>query len=116
MTTRHFGGDGYAWFEPLQQCESSHFQIDFMTLSPNGLILYNGPISEADPGEIIVKDFFSLELYNGRPRLLIDFGSGTSEIVINVVTPLNDGGWHHLDVLWDKEVSLFFCLTCMSIV
>lgn len=103
-TTRHFGGNGYAWFPPLQQCETSHFQIEFMTKNPDGLLLYNGPISETDPGEEVVQDFFSLELDGGKPRLLIDFGSGTSAIVINVISPLNDGGWHQLDVLWDKEV------------
>ncbi|GFY53891.1 neural-cadherin [Trichonephila inaurata madagascariensis] len=103
-TTRHFGGEGFAWFPPLQQCETSHFHLEFMTQSPNGLLLYNGPMSEADSGKNVVQDFFSLELQNGKPRLLIDFGSGTTEIVVNVKSSLSDGGWHKLDIYWDREI------------
>lgn len=103
QTTRHFGGSGYAWFPPLAQCEDSHFSMEFMTENSDGLLLYNGPISEPDPGEIMVQDFFSLELRRGRPRLLLDFGSGTAEIIIPVDVPLNDGGWHQLHVFWDRE-------------
>ncbi|KFM57364.1 Neural-cadherin, partial [Stegodyphus mimosarum] len=113
-TTRHFGGDGYAWFPPLQQCEKSHFHLEFMTQNQNGLILYNGPISEADPGEKIVQDFFSLELQNGKPRLLIDFGSGTTEIVVNVQPILSDGEWHKLDVFWDRETVTMVVDNCVT--
>ncbi|XP_015922304.1 neural-cadherin-like isoform X1 [Parasteatoda tepidariorum] len=113
-TTRHFGGDGFAWFPPLQQCETSHFKLEFMTQSQNGLLLYNGPISEADSNEKIVQDFFSLELQNGKPRLLIDFGSGTTEIIIDTGSSLSDGGWHQLDVFWDRETVRMVVDNCMS--
>ena len=47
-----------------------------------GLLLYNGPITAPDSGSKIVSDFISIELSEGRPRLLIDFGSGTLEMKV----------------------------------
>ncbi|UYV67730.1 hmr-1 [Cordylochernes scorpioides] len=102
-TTRHFDGHGWAWFPPLEQCEASHLSLEFMTLKPSGLLLYNGPISNPDPHETAVQDFIALELDKGRPRLLMDFGSGTAEVVVGVEDSLSDGEWHQLDVFWDRE-------------
>lgn len=56
-----------------------------------------------DPGVQVVSDFIALELFNGKPRLLIDFGSGTAEITVNTLGDLHDGEWHRLDIYWDKE-------------
>ncbi|GFR26878.1 neural-cadherin [Trichonephila clavata] len=103
MTTRSFDGRGWAWFPPLQQCERSHLSLEFMTRKPDGLLLYNGPIANPDVGEIAVQDFISLELQSGRPRLLVDFGSGTAEVVVVVDESLSDGEWHQIDVFWDRE-------------
>ncbi|XP_022238088.1 neural-cadherin-like [Limulus polyphemus] len=103
QTTRFFNGNGWAWFPPLEQCENSHFSMEFMTKAEHGLLLYNGPISEPDNGEEGVQDFISLELRNGRPRLLIDFGSGTAEVIVNTKESLSDGFWHQLDIFWDRE-------------
>lgn len=104
MTTRSFDGRGWAWFPSLQQCENSHLSLEFMTRKPDGLLLYNGPISNPDIGEIAVQDFISLELQSGRPRLLIDFGSGTAEVIVYVDETLSDGEWHQVDIFWDREV------------
>ncbi|XP_064467310.1 neural-cadherin-like isoform X1 [Ornithodoros turicata] len=114
QTTRHFNGKGWAWFPPLQQCEESHLSLEFMTERPNGLLLYNGPISSPDPGEIVVQDFISLELNNGRPRLLLDFGSGTAELYVDVEETLHDGTWHRLDIFWDRQSTRLMVDNCMS--
>ncbi|XP_074602495.1 neural cadherin isoform X1 [Brevipalpus obovatus] len=105
VTTRTFNGNGWAWFPPLQQCQESHLGLDFMapTSAPNGLIFYNGPIVRPDIGVVVTPDFVSLELFNGFPRLLIDFGSGTTEVTVKPYGDLNDGEWHHIDIFWDKE-------------
>ena len=50
-------------------------------------------------------DFVSLELESGNPRLLIDFGSGTTELKIKPPRRLDDGEWHRLDIFWDTEVT-----------
>ncbi|XP_076325233.1 neural cadherin isoform X1 [Tachypleus tridentatus] len=103
ITTRSFNGRGWAWFPALQQCENSHLSLEFMTLKPNGLLLYNGPITNPEPREIGIQDFLSVELQDGRPRLLVDFGSGTAEVRVNTKRTLNDGEWHKLNIFWDRE-------------
>lgn len=112
QTTRSFNGKGWAWFPALQQCEQSHFSLEFMTRKPNGLLFYNGPISDPEFGEVVVQDFISLELQNGQPRLLIDFGSGTSEI--KVKEDLNDGEWHRIDIFWDRETARLVVDNCKN--
>ena len=103
MTTISFNGQGWAWFPPLQQCETSHLSLEFMTRTSNGLLLYNGPMVRPDAGVTVVSDFIALELFNRKPRLLIDFGSGTAEITVNTFGDLDDGEWHRIDIYWDKE-------------
>ncbi|MCL4133902.1 UNVERIFIED_CONTAM: hypothetical protein GTU68_064760, partial [Idotea baltica] len=103
MTTRSFEGDGFAWFSPFQACDNSHLSMEILTDKKNGLILYNGPITNAKLDGITVSDFISLELVDGRPRLLMDFGSGTLELRVNTKTSLNNGEWHRLDIFWDTQ-------------
>uniref|UniRef100_A0A6G1SIF4 Neural-cadherin n=1 Tax=Aceria tosichella TaxID=561515 RepID=A0A6G1SIF4_9ACAR len=102
-TARTFGGKGWAWFPPLEQCENSHLSLEFMTDASGGLIFYNGPVDAPETGVMISQDFISLELVKGQPRLLVDFGSGTSEVVVNTLRELNDGEWHHVDIFWTRE-------------
>lgn len=46
-----------------------------------------------------------MELIGGMPRILIDFGSGTTELSVRTVKTLDDGEWHRLDVIWDTKAS-----------
>jgi hypothetical protein len=85
-------------------CEESHLSIEFITKKDEGLLLYNGPMVEPEPEEIILQDFISLELDKGEPRLLIDFGSGTLELRVKTNGTLSNGEWHRIDLFWDKEV------------
>ncbi|XP_045127513.1 neural-cadherin-like isoform X1 [Portunus trituberculatus] len=104
MVTRTFRGNGFAWFPPFKMCDNSHISLEFLTRRPEGLLFYNGPITPPEPDEIIVSDFIALELENGRPRLLIDFGSGTLQLRVNTKVSLNDGKWHRIDIFWDTEI------------
>lgn len=103
LTTVSFNGQGWAWFPPLKQCSESHLSLEFMTRTSNGLIFYNGPMIRPEPGVQVVADFISLELFNGKPRLLMDYGSGTAEVTVNTLGDLHDGEWHRLDLYWDRE-------------
>ena len=110
MLTRTFRGNGFAWFQPLAMCDQSHISLEFLTRRSEGLLFYNGPITSPETDEIIVSDFIALELEKGRPRLLIDFGSGTLQLKVNTKNNLNDGGWHRVDIFWDTEVTEFTVL------
>ncbi|KAG7272010.1 hypothetical protein CRUP_012030 [Coryphaenoides rupestris] len=49
---------GYAWFPPIRPCFQSHISLDFLAQSANGLLLYNGPLGPAHPGE--PEDFIAI--------------------------------------------------------
>ncbi|XP_065357962.1 putative neural-cadherin 2 isoform X1 [Calliphora vicina] len=103
QTTRSFKGNGWSWYPPLQLCEESHLSLEFITKEPDGLILYNGPIVPPKAEEFVLTDFIAIELEQGYPRLLIDFGSGTLELRVKTKKTLDDGVWHRLDVFWNTE-------------
>ena len=115
ITTRTFHGDGWAWYSPLQVCSDTHLSIEFMTRTPSGLLFYNGPMGEPIDGEYSVRDFVSLELRRGNPRLLIDFGSGTAELTVNPIGDLHDGEWHRIDIFWTKETARILVDNCVGI-
>lgn len=103
QTTRSFRGNGWAWYPSLDMCDNSHLSMEFVTLKPDGILIYNGPIIRPTNNHTDLYDFISLELDRGYPRLLIDFGSGTTELIVHTKKLLNDGEWHQIDVFWDME-------------
>lgn len=116
QSTRSFRGNGWAWYPPLELCAESHLSLEFITREADGLILYNGPIVPPKQGEPIISDFIAIELEQGYPRLLIDFGSGTLELRVKTKKTLDDGVWHRLDVFWDAEnvrMVVDFCRTAI---
>ncbi|TDG42601.1 hypothetical protein AWZ03_010975 [Drosophila navojoa] len=116
QSTRSFRGNGWAWYPPLELCGESHLSLEFITREPNGLILYNGPIVPPKQGESVISDFIAIELEQGYPRLLIDFGSGTLELRVKSKKTLDDGIWHRLDIFWDAEnvrMVVDFCRTAL---
>lgn len=58
QTKRSFGGRGYAWFPPIRPCFQSHISLDFLAESADGLLLYDGPLGPAYPGE--PEDFIAI--------------------------------------------------------
>ncbi|XP_054284040.1 neural-cadherin isoform X4 [Macrosteles quadrilineatus] len=103
QTARSFRGNGWAWYPPLEMCDTSHLSLEFITRKGDGQLLYNGPIVPPEPEEAMVSDYISLELERGQPRLLIDFGSGTLELKVKTKKSLDDGEWHRIDIFWDTE-------------
>lgn len=101
--TRSFRGNSWAWYPPLELCRDSHLSLEFVTKEPDGLILYNGPIVPPKPEELSLSDFIAIELEQGFPRLLIDFGSGTLELRVKTKKILADGVWHRLDIFWNPD-------------
>ncbi|XP_033753809.1 LOW QUALITY PROTEIN: neural-cadherin-like [Pecten maximus] len=103
--TRHSFKGGYALYPALAQCEESTTSIEFITTSENGLIFYNGPVEPIGPN--IPRDFIALELIKGYPQLQVDHGTGKVMMPLdgkdkNQITrlkKLNDGVWHHIDIV-----------------
>ncbi|XP_075675541.1 putative neural-cadherin 2 isoform X3 [Dermatophagoides pteronyssinus] len=115
---RSFKSDGIIWLDPLPICTKSKnvFSVQISTTDPNGIIFYYGPIKSSSTSSFYgtgieqqqqsdETDFMFLELVDGSPRLLFDFGSGIQEITINIENGhLNDGNWHQLDIQFDSNL------------
>ncbi|KAK9710914.1 Laminin G domain [Popillia japonica] len=101
--SRSFRGNGWAWYPPLEMCDTSHLHFEFITRKSDGLLLYNGPIVPPESEEVMVSDYIAVELERGYPRLLLDFGSGTLELRVKTKKTLDDGEWHRLDIFWETE-------------
>ncbi|XP_041101476.1 neural-cadherin-like [Polyodon spathula] len=96
--TKHtFRGHGYAWFPPIKPCFESHISLEFITESANGLLLYNGPVTQSQPGDR--EDFIALELKNGVPSLSISHGSGSLQLQLPSKVRVADRRWHHIDII-----------------
>lgn len=52
----------------------------------------------------------SLELRDGFPVLLVDYGTGTVRIEQKHIE-LNDGKKHRIDIIWSQTVRYFFIKT-----
>lgn len=50
-----------------------------------------------------VLDFMSLELKDGYPILLVDYGSGTLKIEQKQIK-ISNGELHHIEIIWTKTV------------
>ncbi|XP_076257873.1 neural-cadherin-like [Rhynchophorus ferrugineus] len=98
-----FRGNGWAWYPPLEVCDKNHLQIDFLTLKPNGVLVYNGPLASRSRFVNTSSDFLLVDLQKGSPRVLLNYGFQTVELFVKVKKGLNDGDWHHLDIFWDTE-------------
>ena len=69
--------------------------IEILTQTANGSILYNGPLIKNDR----LEDYFSLQLFNGR--LLIDLNFGTGQNIqrhLKTSVNLADGKWHTIEI------------------
>lgn len=104
--------NSYLWLPPLQTCAKSSLTVEFTTNQSNCLILYNGPMTRTDAKSI--PDFVSLELRTGLPRLLINTGSGVSELTL-APPRVNDGHKHRLVIEWINGRIFFFRDNCFNL-
>ncbi|KAK9497090.1 hypothetical protein O3M35_004467 [Rhynocoris fuscipes] len=113
-----FNGDGWALYESIESCADSHVSVEVRPRKPNGLIFYVGPTVKPN-SNFYVQDFMSLEVKDGFPVLLIDYGSGTARLEQKQIK-LNDGDTHRIDIIWSKtsvELQVDNCKlpTCLSL-
>lgn len=81
LTSIGFYGNGYAHYKPSNPCDSTNISITIEPRSPNGLILYMGPM--AFNSLLNVQDFLAFELIKGYPVVTVDYGSGSTQIFYN---------------------------------
>ncbi|KAK8405263.1 hypothetical protein O3P69_001675 [Scylla paramamosain] len=105
--SRHFIGNGWAWTAPLPSVNRAHISLEFLTLREEGLLLYAGPPDAPHlDAPLMQEDVLSVELEDGRPRLLLDVGSSPVLLAASPGHPLPrlaDGHWHRLDVVWGAQ-------------
>ncbi|KFV19902.1 Neural-cadherin, partial [Tauraco erythrolophus] len=96
QTKHSFHGNGYAWFRPIRPCFESSLSLEFITVVPDGLLLYSGPLSNPEPGS--TENFIAIELSSGIPVLKMSHGSGF--VMLQFPSHLNvaDKKWHQLEV------------------
>jgi len=94
-----------------------------MTTEDDGLVLYQGPITELSEGD--AEDFVILEMKNGYPLLRVNLGSGETKLTVDgrdrhgVVqqSKLSDGHWHRVDIFTAGKVQRLHCtvslLSCL---
>ena len=101
QTRQSFSGGGWAWYEPLSSCDNAKTSFEFLTSEENGLLLYNGPMSDDD----VTRDYVAMELSAGLVRARVDLGGG--EVILQVEgQKLNDAKWHTVELYKTVEVSL----------
>ncbi|XP_016077400.1 PREDICTED: agrin-like, partial [Miniopterus natalensis] len=83
-----FGGRSFLAFPTLRAYHTLRLALEFRTLEPQGLLLYNGNARG--------KDFLALALLGGRVQLRFDTGSGPA--VLTSTVPVEPGRWHRLEL------------------
>ena len=107
-------GNGFAYFEPLAQCEDGKLSLEFLTQNSNGLLLYNGPMYNTDANnKDDMRDFISIALESGYPVVRVDLGDGEEELKVDAVR-LDDGFWHTLEVFKTGKVRMLFIQVLQS--
>uniref|UniRef100_A0A8C5LLU5 Laminin subunit alpha-1 n=1 Tax=Jaculus jaculus TaxID=51337 RepID=A0A8C5LLU5_JACJA len=82
----HFDGSGYSVLEKTLRATVTQIIMLFSTFSPNGLLLYLGSNG--------TKDFLSIELVQGRVKVMVDLGSGPLTLMTD--RRYNNGTWYKI--------------------
>lgn len=117
QTSIGFHGDGWAMYNSPPACAEGRVTLTLTPHSGNGLVFYLGPLKYN--ALLDVQDFMSLELVEGYPVLLVNYGSGTTRLN-NSVVYVADGQPHLIEiVLMKSSIEMFVdrckLSTCMSL-
>ncbi|ELV12779.1 Agrin [Tupaia chinensis] len=83
-----FGGHSFMAFPTLRAYHTLRLALEFRTLEPQGLLLYNGNARG--------KDFLALALLGSHVQLRFDTGSGPAVLTSSV--SVEPGRWHRLEL------------------
>ncbi|XP_056381620.1 neural-cadherin-like isoform X2 [Hyla sarda] len=111
LTLRSFHSDGFAIFLPIQFCSESHLSLEFMSDEPNGIVLYNGPLSSQSGNS----DYFvSIAIVQGVPSLTIGQVEDSLHLQLPDILNVTDGKWHRIDVRVKKKEVTFTLDRCST--
>ena len=96
------------WLPPLKQCRTGSLSLEFATKDANGLLLYNGPASPVEEGDVY--DFVAVELSKGRVLVSMSLGNVSIHVGVTKSPALNDGKWHLVEVDMKGTVGAWYCL------
>lgn len=101
----------------IDPCAETRISIELKPETENGLVMYIGPMTYME--RLPISDFLALELVDGYPILMVDYGTGAVRIHHNY-TKLETGRFHVVDILLTKnsaEMTVDHCKLsgCMSL-
>ncbi|GBO99509.1 DE-cadherin [Eumeta japonica] len=117
QTSIGFHGNGWALYQAPPACHEGKLTLTILSPASNGLVFYLGPLRHNPL--LDVQDFVSLELMDGRPVLLVNYGSGTTRLTHKELH-VADGKPHLIEiVLMKTSIEMFVdrckMSTCMSL-
>lgn len=98
LTSLHFDPGAYVALPTLSSTAGVAISLSFATISPSGVLLYNGQHNSRT-------DFITVELVIGQIKVGVSFGGMATILLTNSEQRLNDGAWHHVEVLIRNRVS-----------
>ena len=98
LTTLNFKLGSFVTFDTPPFSASLKLSLQFVTVSPNGLLLYSGRVSGCH-------DYISIELVIGQVRVGVSYGGSVTVVRTESPWQLNDAEWHSVVVeLREREL------------
>ena len=97
LTSLHFIPGGFAVFPPLGSTARANISFRFATLTPTGVLLYNGQVGGSH-------DYIAAELVIGQLQVSVSLGGGHVILKTESAWQLNDGQWHSVLLQLDPQV------------
>ena len=97
LTSLHFMPGGYAAFPPLGASLRISLSFSFATVTPSGLLLYNGRVSGSH-------DYITVQLVIGQLEVGVSLGGEGVRLKTASIWQLNDGEWHGVNIQLDNQV------------
>lgn len=117
QVTIGFTGNSWALYPPINPCDNTKISLEIRPATNDALVMYIGPMMYSP--RLHVQDFLALELVDGYPVLIVDYGTGSVKIHHNY-TQLETGKFHTIDIMLSKsgvEMTVDNCKlsSCMSL-
>lgn len=112
-----FHGNSWALYPRINPCDNTKISLEVRPATDNALVMYIGPMTYSS--KLAVQDYLALEIVDGYPVLIVDYGTGSVKIQHNY-TRLETGKFHLIDIVLSRtgvEMTVDNCKlsSCMSL-